>query len=252
MPTVSVVSPCLNERQYLPIWLCNIIPFADEIVIIDGGSSDGSWDYIKGAQSVLPVPIKCIQKRQEGRPYSDDWNEAYYRNWLLENCAMDYVLSLDVDELLSDNFLEFKNNLTEVSYALKFISFWKDFNTVRLDHPNDKRWEGHHLCLWKNDLKLKYVNKHHCILKNFDSRTMAYIDEVSLLHIHYAMGFKYRDNRRADVGYGYSEEVGKPDWNFLENNENPYGNPNQHRIVTKPYTGEYPQVLSNYIKELEN
>lgn len=239
--TVSVVSPCLNEAQFLPFWLENVAPWADEIIVVDGDSTDNSIDIIKEAQKDLN--IKLIVKPQQGNPYSTDWKEDECRNLLLDNCTMDYVLSLDIDEVISDSFKEFKEGLYRYAYAFNFVSFWKDFKTVRLNHPVDPRWEGHHLCLWKNNPNLRYVDKHHCTLENFDNRRITYVDDVALFHIHYAVGLKYRDNRRGDVGYGHTDLIdGEPDWNFLNKGDYVY------KLVTKPYEGKYPKALERAIK----
>jgi len=240
MATISVGTPILNEFFFLPFWFENIEPWADEILLIDGGSTDGSWELIQEAKKYLP--IKCTQKLQQGKPYSEDWSESTYRNWLLDNATMEYFMPLDSDEVLSDNILSFKNDLKGYSYALKFVSFWENLHTVRLNHPNDPRWEGHILRLWKNDPKLRYSGRHHCRVEKIYTNNLEYVDDVIMFHLHYGFHFKERDNRRADVGYGHTDKVDIPDWNFL--NKGNY----KYNLVTEEYKGKYPKAIERLVK----
>lgn len=237
MPTVSVVSPCLNEEHFLPIWFENISNWADEIIVIDGGSSDSSIDIIKEASKRMNIVWTVMP--QSGIPYSNDWKEAKYRNWLLDNATMDYILSLDIDEVLSDNFLEFKKSMNDEAYSFNFVSFWKNIHTVRLNHPNDPRWSGYHFCCWKNNKAIKYERDHHCNLNQIPPYCI--IEDVSLFHLHYALGLKSEfDNRRGDVGCADGGTV--PDWEYLDKIGHSY------RALTKPYFGHYPLAVRNHFE----
>lgn len=237
MASISVGTPILNESKFLPIWFENINNWANEILIIDGGSTDGSWELIKEAEKYLP--IKCIQKFQQGRPYSEDWHESEYRNWLLEQATMDYFLSLDVDECLSDNFADFKKIMTADAYSFNFVSFWKNFQTIRISHPKDPRWSGDHFCCWKNNKAIKYERDHHCNLNQIPPYCI--IEDVSLFHLHYALGLKSEfDNRRGDVGCADGGTV--PDWEYLDKIGHSY------RALTKPYFGHYPLAVRNHFE----
>lgn len=61
IPTVSVVIPALNEADNLPHVLPLIPPWVDEVILVDGHSTDGTVEI---AQQLLPE-IQIIQ--QEGR-----------------------------------------------------------------------------------------------------------------------------------------------------------------------------------------
>ncbi len=43
---ISVVMPVLNEVRFVRGWLDNVRKFADEIIVIDMGSTDGTFDYL--------------------------------------------------------------------------------------------------------------------------------------------------------------------------------------------------------------
>ena len=59
----SLVITVLNEKNNLPIWLLNIKSqtlLPDEIVIVDGGSTDGTWEWL---QSQTDPILKIFQKK---------------------------------------------------------------------------------------------------------------------------------------------------------------------------------------------
>lgn len=63
-PTVTVVIPTLNEAENLPYVLPRIPEWIDEVIVVDGHSTD---DTIKVAQSVRPhVRILMVEERGKG------------------------------------------------------------------------------------------------------------------------------------------------------------------------------------------
>ncbi len=70
LPFVSVIVPILNEVEYLPITLESLTDNGYpserfEIIFIDGGSTDGSWEYLSGvSESQQSISIYKNQKRR--------------------------------------------------------------------------------------------------------------------------------------------------------------------------------------------
>ena len=57
MPAVSVIATVLNERENIPRLVASLLhqePPAEEIVIVDGGSSDGTWEWLRDAADSSP------------------------------------------------------------------------------------------------------------------------------------------------------------------------------------------------------
>ncbi|HEY5674484.1 MAG TPA: TIGR04283 family arsenosugar biosynthesis glycosyltransferase [Malonomonas sp.] len=60
IPQLSILVPVLNERQQLPELIANLEKQADvdcELLICDGGSTDGSLEWLQQLQSALPLRI---------------------------------------------------------------------------------------------------------------------------------------------------------------------------------------------------
>jgi glycosyltransferase involved in cell wall biosynthesis len=84
-PTLSVAIITLNEEANLARTLASV-QFADEIIVIDSGSTDGTLE---------------IAKSFDAKVYSEPWKGfAAQKNSAIEKCTGIWVLSLDADEEL--------------------------------------------------------------------------------------------------------------------------------------------------------
>jgi glycosyltransferase involved in cell wall biosynthesis len=84
-PTVGVVIPCLNEVRNLPQVFSRMPDGLDEVVLVDGGSTDGSVEY---AQQRWPSLVVVRQTRSgKGNALACG----------LAKCTADIVVMLDAD-----------------------------------------------------------------------------------------------------------------------------------------------------------
>jgi 2-phospho-L-lactate transferase/gluconeogenesis factor (CofD/UPF0052 family) len=63
--SLSIIVPVLNEMRTLPRVLSDVITFdwlaegiVPQIIVVDGGSKDGSWDFIKKVNGITPLSIE--------------------------------------------------------------------------------------------------------------------------------------------------------------------------------------------------
>ncbi len=243
-PGLSVIVPILNEEHYLPEYIESVSRFADQLVISDGGSTDASLDIIKEYDSRFPGLIRLIHHNQEGVPYTEGWNESICRNALLDAVDCEFVLWLDADEMMADNFRDIYHSLLDPGfdglYNFPFIAFWKDFYTRRINHPDDPRWSNYIARMWRHRHGVRYSDrKTHCSLTLNGTSFWAFnnksVDAATMFHLHYAVGFKPNDNRRGDVGaYNPGDPV---NWDFLETAGLEY------TVMTEPYSGPWPEAI---------
>src|SRR5438034_9940097 len=84
--TLSIAIVTLNEESNLPRTL-ESIRWADEIVVVDSGSTDRTCD---------------IAREYGARAITEPWRGyTAQKNYALELCTKDWILSLDADEEVS-------------------------------------------------------------------------------------------------------------------------------------------------------
>lgn len=136
---LSAAIICFNEEDKIARCIESLKKVADEIVVVDSFSTDKTVEIIKRLSQSLP--IKLIQNAFEGH--------IEQKNFALDQCSHDYVLSLDADEALSPeleaSILEVKNNFTANGYRFHRLTNYNGF------------WVRH--CGWYPDTKLRLVKK---------------------------------------------------------------------------------------------
>ncbi|MEP2531963.1 glycosyltransferase family 2 protein [Shimia sp.] len=84
-PTIGLVVPAMNEAQNLPFVLSRIPDLVDEVILVDGNSSD---DTIAVAKSLMPN-IRVVSQDRKGKG-------AALRNGF-EACTCDIIIAIDAD-----------------------------------------------------------------------------------------------------------------------------------------------------------
>jgi len=130
---ISIVIPLFNERESLePLieWIDRVIKksgFSHEVILVDDGSKDDSWDVIKNLQQSFPAIVGIKFRRNYGK--------AAALHCGFDKAAGDVVITMDADLQDSpDEIPELVRLIQEDGYDL--ISGWKK---KRYD-PIGKRW----------------------------------------------------------------------------------------------------------------
>ena len=136
MIKISAYLVTLNEEKRLPKTLAALQKVADEIIIVDSGSTDKTEE---------------IAKQYNTKFIYHPWkNISSQKNFAQNQCQFDWVLSLDADEVLSDKLIAEINRLKEnpkyQAYKLKIFDMFpgdkkskllaKGYNLVRLYNKN--------------------------------------------------------------------------------------------------------------------
>ena len=112
--TLSVAIITLNEEANLPRTLASVV-WADEIVIVDSGSTDGT---------------RAIAQSYGARFITEPWRGfAAQKNFAMSLCTSDWVLSLDADEAATPELAASLQKIitTEplrIAYALRRRNFF--------------------------------------------------------------------------------------------------------------------------------
>ncbi len=126
-PKVSIVIPTLNEIERLPTCLEGLRgQAAQEILVVDSRSQDGTADYVRSLQKDFPIPLKLITddplpEGWVGRPW------ALHTGFLHSDPTSEWVLGIDADTLpqkgLVESFVQkaIADGFDIVSLSPKFI-----------------------------------------------------------------------------------------------------------------------------------
>ena len=119
---ISVIVPLLNEAESLPelaAWIERVMAehnFTYEIIMVDDGSTDGSWSVIQELHAQNPA-VKGIKFRR-------NYGKSAALNTAFEACEGNVVITMDADLQDSpDEIPELYRMITEDGYDL--VSGWK-------------------------------------------------------------------------------------------------------------------------------
>ncbi len=145
--TLGVVAISYNEEQDLPGFLGHLLPWVDEIVIVDDGSVDQTE---KIAASVGEKVKFIIAPRKDGEFYS------HQRNKGIMAAESDWLLHMDIDERVSPSLAEEIRLAIEDpgkdAYRYRRLNYfmhrpmrgggWQDWNLVHLARREVFRFGG--------------------------------------------------------------------------------------------------------------
>jgi glycosyltransferase involved in cell wall biosynthesis len=95
--SVSVAAICKNEEAWLPAFLAAVAPWADEVVIVDTGSTDGSLTLLQRAALNNPKIKFCASRFFNSHTPLGEFRFNVARNEALSYCTGDWVVVLDPD-----------------------------------------------------------------------------------------------------------------------------------------------------------
>src|SRR6187200_2042311 len=84
---LSVIIPCKNERENLAACVRRARQVADEVLVADSGSTDGTLE--------LARELGCRVVEREYRTSGD------FKNWAIPQAANEWVFILDADERIT-------------------------------------------------------------------------------------------------------------------------------------------------------
>lgn len=147
-PTISgytTVYNCIDGGYPWEKCIESMLGFCDEVVVVDGGSTDGTWDRLSRLakeESRLVIEQNIIDWEHPRFAYhSDGMQKAYARS----KCTSDFCWQMDSDEFVLPKDYEKVRDLTKrfpklsELVALPVVEFWGSYDKVRVD-VNPWKW----------------------------------------------------------------------------------------------------------------
>jgi len=178
MPKLSACMIVKNEEQFIKGCLDNLKDLADEIIIVDTGSTD------KTAEIIKQLSLKNIKL------FNFEWQDdfAAARNFSLQHATGDYILVLDADEQIAkEDHAKIRDLVTNKSYkdyiAFNLIqrSYTDDFSEEKWQYRGDDTYKESRgytgwrpsplIRLFRNDSRIQFIGAIHELVEYSVAKT---------------------------------------------------------------------------------
>ena len=142
---LTLLIPCKNERQNIRPCIESGQEIADEILVADSGSTDGTLDVVKDIGG-----CRIIEREYH---YS-----ASFKNWAIPQASNEWVMVLDADERITPQLAaEIRMVLENPSPELD--GYWIGYQCFFMGHPvKHSRWGTDSIRLFRRD-QGRYCNR---------------------------------------------------------------------------------------------
>lgn len=117
---VTVIIPCKDESHHIAACVASARPLAEEIIVADSGSTDGTLDIVRGLSDVRLIEREYV-------------HSADFKNWAIPHAGNDWVLILDADERLTP---ELRDEIAQLFHSGRLMDAYRvRFAPFFLGHP---------------------------------------------------------------------------------------------------------------------
>jgi glycosyltransferase involved in cell wall biosynthesis len=171
MAALTVLIPCKNERMNIRPCIESAKRVADEVLVADSGSTDGTMDIVREVGGCRLIEREFV-------------NYADFKNWAIPQATHPWVLVLDADERITEaGAAEIRRTLRDVPDDVD--GYWVPRRTFLMGH--ELKYSG-----WDTDQLLRLFRRDRCRYKQcrvheeivFDQKRTRALRE-KLLHYTY-------------------------------------------------------------------
>ncbi|GIO21490.1 glycosyltransferase [Oceanobacillus sp. J11TS1] len=175
MKTIPMITLCMivkNEGAFLEKCLSSVQDFAEEIIIVDTGSTDNTID---------------IAKKFHSKIFHYPWDQhfANARNEGLAKATGEWILWLDADECLDIQNPEFYKEILKNKQANLLFLPITNFIGEHLDALNHDSYTHHQPRLFRNHQGIQFINRIHETLDGEPEKLTTDIIDMPILHYGY-------------------------------------------------------------------
>lgn len=187
---ISAVTITKNEEKNIGRWLHSAKIYADEIIVVDTGSTDNTVTIAQEAGA-----------RIERFTWINDFAAA--KNYALDLCTGQWIAFLDADEYFPDEDAKKVRPLLEhFSPNLKIVGIVTPLVNINVDNHNKLISVMHQLRLFRHLSDIRYTGKVHERLVNLSTKNrILKLDETTkIFHTGYSSGIlRQKLSRNLDI-----------------------------------------------------
>ncbi|MCX5815078.1 MAG: glycosyltransferase [Proteobacteria bacterium] len=199
--TLSVCMIARNEEKYIARCLVSLIPVADEIIVVDTGSTDRTKDIAR----VFGAKVYDL-------PWTDDFSTS--RNHSLSFAKGQWILVHDADEVISSrDYDKLKDIIGQktpqlVAYTLTTRNYTNNssvegWNQNSGEYPDEEEAAGWHPSiktrLFRNDSRIRFQNQVHEFVEPSLAQAGIEIRHCTIPIHHYGKLDQERSSSRAEM-----------------------------------------------------
>jgi glycosyltransferase involved in cell wall biosynthesis len=197
-PSLSLCILTHNDAARLGPLLTQGAQIADEILVVDDGSTDGTPDLVRRAPKA-----RCL-----ARALNKDF--AQQRNFAIDQAKGDWILFLDSDELLGPNLVRLLPAILRTSFrTVKIPTYWLTQTDPPLYLHSHEHYPDRHIRLFRRLPELRYDLKRpiHETLPREVRAPCLWLRHSHLLHFSFAWNDRAAREQKARRYAEFSKEL---------------------------------------------
>lgn len=151
---ISACVICKNEEANIRHWLAAVRPLADELVVVDTGSTDRTVELAREGGAALYE-----------FPWINDFSAA--KNYALDQAAGDWIIFLDTDESFRpEDVPHIRPFLKRIHHNRKIAGLLSPLVNIDVDNHNRVMTTGYQMRIFRREKTLRYCGRVHEMIKN--------------------------------------------------------------------------------------
>ncbi|MCH5376557.1 MAG: glycosyltransferase family 2 protein, partial [Planctomycetes bacterium] len=136
---LTVLIPCKDERKNIRLCIESIRDIADEILVADSGSTDGTLDIVRGIGGCRVIEREYV-------------NHGDFLNWAIPHATHEWVMIVDADERITKPLMHEIQEIKRDGPG-DVDAYWVSFKCFFMGHPlTYSRWNTDALRLVRRDV----------------------------------------------------------------------------------------------------